>query len=158
MGKITLAYFIRPYTPSEAPPDSLPPEPSARYGAYLAHTVGGCRACHTPRNLKTGEYLGPFYSGGLSFRSRLHPGFMYVSPNLTPDSATGHIASWSEEAFLRRFRAGLLIPDSPMSWGSYMRMTDDDIRALFRYFKSLPPVRRDNGPVLQPLDGKDAAG
>ena len=92
------------------------------------------------------------------FRSRVRPGYAYASPNLTPDSATGHIAKWSEEFFLQRFRAGLLIPDDPMPWGSLMRMRDGDIRALYRYLQSLPPVRRVNGPIVQPLGDRAAAG
>lgn len=89
LGKIALAYFITPYAPSGAPLAGLTPEPSPRYGEYLAKSLGGCSACHTARSLKTGAYLSPFFSGGLQFRSRLHPGHMYVSPNLTPDQATG---------------------------------------------------------------------
>jgi mono/diheme cytochrome c family protein len=158
LGKITLAYFIKPYGPKAPPSDSFPPEVSAQYGAYLANTACGCRSCHTARNLKTGEYLSPFFAGGLAFHSRLRPGYVYVSPNLTPDTATGHIAAWSEEKFLHRFREGLLIADDPMPWGSYVRMDENDIRALYRYFRSLNPVHQANGPVEQPGNGRPAAG
>jgi mono/diheme cytochrome c family protein len=158
LGKVTLAYFIKPYGPKSPPPDSLPPEPTARYGDYVANTMGRCEACHTPRSLKTGEFLGPPFSGGLPFLSRERPGMMYVSPNLTPDSATGHMARWTEEFFLARFRAGLVIPDSPMPWGPYSRMTDGDLRALYRYLHSLAPVRRDNGPIVQPEKGQAVGG
>src|SRR6185295_17622678 len=71
LGKIALTYFIEPYAPSAPPPADLTPEPSTRYGEYLAKTLGGCGACHTARNLQTGEYLSPFFSGGLRFHSRL---------------------------------------------------------------------------------------
>ncbi len=156
LGKITLAYFLKPYAPEAPPPESLAIEPTVRYGKYVARTVAGCEACHTARSLKTGEYLGPFFSGGLSFHSRMHPGYVYVSPNLTPDSATGRMTTWSEEDFIRRFRLGLLIQDSPMAWGGFMRMTDVDLRALYRYLRSLAPVHRDNGPTFQPEHGKAA--
>jgi mono/diheme cytochrome c family protein len=156
LGKIALMYFIRPYAPSAPPPERLTPEPTTAYGDYLAHALAGCGSCHTARNLETGAYLSPFFSGGLPFKSRLHPGEVYVSPNLTPDAATGHITGWSEEAFVQRFRAGLLIPDSPMPWGGFTRMTDTDLRALYRYLRSLPPVRHDVGPVLQPSHGQAA--
>jgi hypothetical protein len=134
----------------------LTPEPSAGYGEYLATSLGGCGACHTARSLKTGAYLSPFFSGGLQFHSRLQPGRMYVSPNLTPDDATGHITRWSEEDFIKRFRAGLVMPDSPMPWGGFSRMTDTDLRALYRFLHSLPPVRHDVGPTLQPIHGQAA--
>jgi mono/diheme cytochrome c family protein len=148
IGMITLTYFIEPYGPTTPPPESPSPDSSVSYGAYLANTLGRCGSCHTPRNLKTGEYLGPRLSGGLPFDSRDNPGTVYVSPNLTPDPETGHIADWAEEQFVQRMRAGASIPDSPMPWGSYMRMTEPDLRALYRYLRSLDPVHRDNGPMV----------
>ncbi|MCD6024933.1 MAG: cytochrome [Fibrobacteria bacterium] len=149
-GKITLAYFLTPYKPEGMPRARFEPEASAAYGDYLANTVGRCESCHTPRNLKTGEFLGAPLSGGMPFKSRLQPGMMFVAPNLTPDSATGHIAGWSEEFFVRRMQAGAVFPDSPMPWGSYRRMTDTDLRALYRYLRSLKPVRHEVGAPLQP--------
>lgn len=95
-----------------------------------------------------------FFSGGLRFRSRLHPETMYVSPNLTPDTLTGDLTRWSEEDLIRRFRAGPVIPDSPMPWEGFSRMTDTDLRALYRFLHSLAPVRHDVGPTLQPLRGE----
>ncbi len=156
LGKIALTYFIAPYAPHGTPPASLTPAPTATYGAYLAKTLAGCSVCHTARNLETGAYLSAPFSGGLAFRSRLNPGTMYVSPNLTPDPATGHITNWSEDQFIERFRLGLVIPDSPMPWGGFTRMTDTDLRALYRYFRSLAPVHHDVGPVVQPLHGQTA--
>ena len=156
LGKVSLAYFIKPYAPHVSPPENLTPEPTVRYGEYLARTLGGCAACHTARNLQTGEYLSPFFSGGLPFHSRLRPGYVYVSPNLTPDVSTGHITAWSEDDFIHRFRLGLIIPDSPMPWGGFARMTDTDLRALSRYLHSLAPVRHDVGPTVQPVHGQAA--
>ncbi|HAP00154.1 MAG TPA: cytochrome C [Fibrobacteres bacterium] len=156
LGKITLSYFIQPYAPRTTLREKLTPEPSVRYGEYLANTLGGCGACHTARSLKTGEYLSPFFSGGLAFHSHLHPDTVYVSPNLTPDSATGRITAWSEQDFMQRFRAGLLIPDAPMPWGGFSRMTDDDLRALYRYLRSLAPVHHETGPTIQHVHGQAA--
>jgi mono/diheme cytochrome c family protein len=156
LGKLALGYFIEPYAPTSPPPARLTPEPSAEYGEYIARALAGCGVCHTARNLQTGAYLSPMFSGGLAFKSRLHPKSMYVSPNLTPDPATGHIASWSEETFIGRFRLGPLTPDSPMPWGGFQRMTDTDLRALYRYLRSLPPVCHDVGPTVQPAHGQTA--
>jgi mono/diheme cytochrome c family protein len=156
LGKIALTYFITPYAPAQTPPAALTPEPSAGYGEYLAKTLGGCGACHTARNLRTGEYLSPFFSGGLQFHSRLRPDYMFVSPNLTPDPATGHITAWTEAEFIQRFRRGLVFQDSPMPWGGFTRMTDTDLRALYRFLHSLPPVRHEVGPTLQPARGQAA--
>jgi len=156
LGKIALTYFIDPYAPRSVPLESRTPEPSAKYGEYVARTLAGCSSCHTARNLQTGAYLSPFFSGGLPFRSRLHPESMFVSPNLTPDPATGHISSWTEDDFVRRFQHGPIFQDSPMPWGGFRRLTDTDVRALFRYLNSLSPVRHDVGPVLQPAHGQMA--
>ena len=141
---------------SATPPAHVEPEISAKYGDYVANTLAGCPACHTARNLKTGEYLSPFFSGGLAFRAHQHPGYMYVSPNLTPDPETGRLAGWTEDAFVQRFRAGLLLADSPMPWANLTHMTDTDLRALYRYLRSLAPVRRDNGPTMQKEHGSVA--
>jgi mono/diheme cytochrome c family protein len=157
LGKLTLAYALRPYAPAAPPPERMDPDSTASYGAYVARTLAGCPACHTARNLRTGAYLGPPFSGGLPFRAREHRGFVYVSPNLTPDPDTGRITSWSEGDFVTRFHAGLLLHDSPMPWSGFQKMSDTDLRALYRYLQSLPRVRRDNGPVMQ-REGRQAAG
>jgi mono/diheme cytochrome c family protein len=150
LGKITLAYFLTPYAPTHPPRARFNPDATVEYGDYLANTVGRCESCHTPRNLKTGEFLGAPLSGGMPFKSRLQPGMMFVTPNLTPDSATGHITLWSEDLFVQRMRSGAVFMDSPMPWGSYRRMSDTDLRALYRYLQSLKPVRHDVGSPLQP--------
>jgi mono/diheme cytochrome c family protein len=157
LGKITLAYFLRPYGPKRPPiRERFEPEATAEYGDYIANVTGRCESCHTPRNLKTGEFQGAPFSGGMPFQSRGRPGLVYVAPNLTPDSATGVMTGWSEEEFLERMRRGASFADSPMPWGSYRRMTDTDLRALYRYLHSLAPVHRDNGPIVQTV--KDFAG
>jgi mono/diheme cytochrome c family protein len=156
LGKISLVYFITPYSPTTTPAVHLTPEPTAAYGEYIARALAGCGACHTARDLQTGEYLSPPFSGGLAFKSRLHPDSMYVSPNLTPDPSTGHITGWTEDMFVSRFRQGLLYADSPMPWGGFQRMTDTDLRALYRYLHALPPVRHDVGPSVQAAHGQTA--
>jgi mono/diheme cytochrome c family protein len=156
LGRLALTYFIDPYAPTRPIENSIAPEPTAAYGEYVARALAGCAACHTARSLQTGRYLSPPFSGGLAFKSRLHAGMMYVSPNLTPDAATGRITSWTEDAFVTRFRQGPLIEDSPMPWGGFRRMTDVDLRALYKYLRSLSPARHDVGPTVQPLRGQTA--
>jgi hypothetical protein len=77
------------------------------------------------------------------------PTRVLVPPNLTPDAATGRITSWSGDVFVARFRGGSSIPETIMPWGAYSRMTDDDLRAIYRYLRSLPPTRRDTRPTVQ---------
>ncbi len=72
-----------------------------------------------------------------------------VPPNLTPDPKTSPIGLWDEEVFVARFRAGELIPGTPMPWGAYSKMTDDDVRSVYRYLRSLPAVEHEAGPGIQ---------
>jgi hypothetical protein len=76
------------------------------------------------------------------FRRAGHPEEIAVSPNLTPDPETGVMVHWDLAAFIRRFRAGTDGRWSPMPWGAFSRMTDDDLAAMYLYLTSLKPVRR----------------
>lgn len=152
LGQITQAFFLEPFAPSLPLPQFDKPDTSVAYGSYLANTVANCRACHTARNMKTGEFEGPPFAGGLRIARRDPPGVIAVSPNLTPDSTTGVITHFTEEAFIARFKAGLVAPWSPMPWGPFSRMTHHDLAALYRYLKSLEPQYRDNGPSFQVIE------
>lgn len=64
--------------------------------------------------------------------------------NLTPDKATG-LGSWTEQMFIDALRNGkhqgtgrAILP--PMPWNWYRNMTDEDLKAVFAYLQSLPPV------------------
>lgn len=74
---------------------------------------------------------------------------VFVTPNLTPEPRTGRIASWTEDEFLARLRKGASIERSIMPWGSYRRVSDTDLRANYRYLRSLPPVGNETGPSMQ---------
>ena len=43
-----------------------------------------------------------------------------------------------------------VIPGSPMPWQAYARMDEDDLRAIHRYLRTLPPVEHDTGPRMRP--------
>jgi hypothetical protein len=45
-----------------------------------------------------------------------------------------------------------LMDGTPMPWGAFARMTDDDLRAIYRYLRSLRPTRRVVGPAVQQQD------
>jgi len=47
-----------------------------------------------------------------------------------------------------RFRQGRVIPGSPMPWQSFSKLNEDDLRSIYRYLKTVPAVKRDNGPVM----------
>ena len=71
-------------------------------------------------------------------------GISYTA-NLTSDELTG-IGAWTEDIFVNAIRTGRhwgqsrpILP--PMPWQVYRQMTDDDLRAIFAYLKTVPPVR-----------------
>lgn len=97
---------------------------TVEYGSYLAN-VGGCTGCH-----------GPHLSGG---RIPGTPPDIPPSRNLTPQG----IGSWTEADFFRALRTGVR-PDGStinafMPWMATRHMTDDEIRALWLYLRSVPP-------------------
>jgi len=58
--------------------------------------------------------------------------------NLTPDPTTG-IGGWNEEAFIYQLREGTLKP--PMPNLVYGNLSDEDLKAIFAYLQSVPPVK-----------------
>jgi hypothetical protein len=67
------------------------------------------------------------------------------SANLTPDANTG-IGSWSEDTFVRALRTGRHMGVSrpilpPMPWGSFRNLTDQDLRSIYAYLRTVRPVR-----------------
>ncbi len=122
-------------------------------GRYLA-TIMDCTGCHTdgalagapnPERHLAGSQVG-FGIPGL--------GVVYP-PNLTPDPQTG-LASWTEEDLVRVLRTGVrpdgrgLVPVMP--WPSYSALTDEDMRALVAYLRSLPPTHHKVPPMAGPSD------
>jgi mono/diheme cytochrome c family protein len=141
----------------------------AARGEYLV-TIGGCNDCHTPwimgakglepdasRTLSghpekfvmpappkgaDGRWL---WSGAATNTAFAGPWGVSYARNLTPDEVTG-IGIWSEEMFMKTIRSGRhwgvsrpILP--PMPWFNYAKMTDDDLKAVYAYLRTLPPVR-----------------
>jgi len=98
------------------------PGPTAEYGRYLAN-IGGCTGCHYP-NL----------AGGPSLEPGAPP-----AANLTPAA----LGDWTEADFARALRDGVR-PDGvkikefmPVQFTKLM--TDEEIRAVYLYLKTVPP-------------------
>ncbi len=139
LGKAVLAMgMIKPIEPSVTPEKALKQEASVVYGEYLANSVANCVGCHSPRDLKSGEFTGPKFSGGLVFEEETA---IFTTPNLTPDPETGLLATWTEDAFITRIKSGLVHEGTPMPWSSFAMMDEVDIKAIYRYLKSLPPTK-----------------
>lgn len=146
LGKAILAFAIKPIGPSAPVRRHNPPHGSEESGEYMATAVANCASCHTKRNLLTGAFESPRFSGGMVFP--LDKERVIVTPNLTPAKA-GRITTWSEEQFVGRFGAGVGIPGTHMPWRQYQTLTETDVRSIYRYLRTLEPVEQDPGPSLQ---------
>jgi cytochrome c5 len=120
-------------------------EDLVKRGEYLAQ-MGDCIACHT--NTKGGTAA---YAGGLSIDT---PFGTFYSPNITPDKETG-IGKWTEANFIRALKEGRdpqgsnYFPVFPYIY--FAKMTDDDARALYAYFMSIPPIHLENKKLPFPF-------
>jgi mono/diheme cytochrome c family protein len=78
--------------------------------------------------------------------------------NLTPDENTG-IGIWTEEMFIKTIRNGRHMGQSrpllpPMPWQVYRTLTDEDLKAVYAYLRTIPPVHnRVPEPVPPPGTG-----
>lgn len=137
-------------------------------GEYLV-SIMGCHDCHSPKKMgTTGPEIdssralsghpatmpiGPVDPKELeSWVLFNHTATAFIGPwgvsyaaNLTSDQSG--IGGWSEAQFFKAIRQGkykgldnsrVLLP--PMPWMVYANATDDDLRAIFAYLKSTPPV------------------
>jgi mono/diheme cytochrome c family protein len=156
-GKYLAATKLKPAAQVPPPYVAAAPEPSAARGAYLANGPAACRFCHTKHDTMAGfvETSVPF-SGGDVQSDSTDPTSEIQAPNLTPDPGSSPIAGWDEATFLARFRGGKVFPGSGMPWEHFAEMTDADVRSLYRYFRSLPPVRGVAGPSRRPAGWKPA--
>ena len=145
MGKAVKAFLIKPVGPEGEVSKSVKADTTAEYGKYLAHYVTNCNGCHTNRSLMTGAYIGPEFAGG--FKMEGTDGSYCMTPNLTPDPQTGRITKWTQEEFIARFRAPRAIKTSDMPWDQFRKMNDDDLKAIYKYLKSLNPIQNETGPT-----------
>jgi mono/diheme cytochrome c family protein len=136
MGKVIKAFLIKPTNPTEPVKATVKADTTAAYGKHLVMAVANCNECHTKRN-GIGDYVGQPLAGGTEFEEEGKP--TLISPNLTPHPSS-RIYGWSQETFIQRFRLGKLIPYSHMPWQSYGRMTDLELKAIYNYLRTLPPV------------------
>lgn len=149
--------------PGEISKDSL-----INRGAYLV-TIMGCNDCHSPKKMGPhGPVIdSAFMLGGHPANLPIPDAdpsatkaWMLFSPTMTAykgpwgttyaanisSDETG-IGNWTEAQFIKCLREGKLkgmdntrplLP--PMPWDGFGKASDDDLRAIFAYLKSTPPV------------------
>ena len=134
--------YRRPITPEKV---SASPERIAR-GGYIVNQAASCGACHTPRegdSILGGERTDAFLAGG-SVITESELGATVAVPNLTADVETG-LGAWSDDEIMRAIRDGigrdghLMIPMMPFN--SYQHMSDEDLRSVVAYLRTVPAVK-----------------
>jgi mono/diheme cytochrome c family protein len=147
------------------------PAPGAdpvKRGEYLVNAIG-CHDCHTPKRMTANgpelirerllsghpadEALpappapgGPWIvSGSGDTTAWAGPWGTSYAANLTPDPDTG-LGNWTEQMFVNALRTGKHMGSSrpilpPMPWQAYGTMNDEDLKAMFAYLRSIPPLQ-----------------
>ncbi len=156
-------------------------KPSVERGGYLVRIMG-CNHCHTPYKLgpsgpepdmsralsgHPADFAMPApptlanawnWAGAATNTAFVGPWGVSFTANLTPDPETG-LGRWSAETFIASMRTGRhegkgrpILPPMPVE--NLAALSDSDIRDLFAYLQSLPPIRN---RVPQPIDPPEAA-
>jgi mono/diheme cytochrome c family protein len=136
-------------------------------GEYLV-SIAGCNDCHTPWKMgpkgpepdmsrmlsghpETVKLADPpkMTSGWMAaadntFTAWAGPWGISYTAKLTPDQNTG-LGIWEDAMFIKTIRDGRhmgngrpLLP--PMPWPVYRNMTDEDLKSVFAYLRTIPPV------------------
>jgi mono/diheme cytochrome c family protein len=153
-------------------------------GRYLVASIG-CADCHAPKTLGADgpepdmtRFLsghpesdrmpappqlpnGPWMAvASADLTAWSGPWGVSYAINLTPDANTG-IGSWSEDTFVKAIRTGRhmgvarpILP--PMPWTAFRNLTEDDLRAIFAYLRTIPPVHNRVPEPIEPV-ATDAA-
>jgi hypothetical protein len=165
-----------------ADPKQPTPDLVAKGKALVMH--GMCHDCHTPKtfgpkgmDFDWSKSLSGFQAGTKlppMDKRALTPGYWilgngdlmaWVGPwgisyaaNLTPDDQTG-IGLWTEDVFIQAMRTGKhmgagrpILP--PMPWNFVADMSDGELKAVFAYLKSLPPIKNVVPQPVAPPDVK----
>jgi hypothetical protein len=145
-------------------------------GQYLVNMIG-CNDCHTP--LKMGaqgpepdmsralsghpEQMGALppatlpapwlWAGAPTNTAFVGPWGVSYAANLTPDQNTG-LGIWTEEMFVKALRTGKHMGVSrdilpPMPWPAFRNASDEDLKSIYAYLRSLKPIAN-HVPDVQP--------
>jgi hypothetical protein len=144
-------------------------------------SFGGCHDCHTPKTFTAQgpefdmtramsgrpatqtnppvdkRALDPKYWMLMAndLQTFVGPWGISYAANLTPDDQTG-IGLWTEELFVKTLRTGKHLGEGrpllpPMFIEGFKLMPDSDLKAIYAYLRSLPPIKNPvPGPVAPP--------
>ena len=148
---------------TSAAPASQQPAANAQVarGEYLVR-ITGCHDCHSPkvsgmtpdltRALAGRPATTPIPSAtkdevhaSLDLTAWAGPWGTSVASNLTPDPTTGIGTRYNEASFIAAMRTGKkpngTLMQPPMPAEVYQNMTDDDLKAIFAYLRTVKPIR-----------------
>ena len=162
---VTPALFIFGAEKSKKPVNA---DPVAR-GKYLV-AFGGCNDCHTPLKMTDHGPVpdlarmlsghphdtklpspdlkpGPWFAATAGMTAWTGPWGITYAANLTPDTNTG-LGIWTEDMFLKAMRTGRhmgagreILP--PMPWRNLAGLNDEDLKAIYAYLRTIPPIRNE---------------
>lgn len=161
---------------------STPDPQQVKRGEYLVSSMG-CGDCHTPMKMgangpepdvtrllsghpqdmtmppppaMSGPWVGSFAA---TFTAWAGPWGVSYTKNLTPDMETG-LGKWTEENFVATIRTGRemgkgreILP--PMPIPAIQHMTDEDLRAIYAYLRTIPVIKN---KVPEPIPPTAPAG
>jgi len=150
-------------------------------GEYLVEIMG-CHDCHTPMKLgpngpeqdRTRALSGHPENAPVPPNAELPQGYLAMigatftsfkgpwgtsyTRNLTPDKETG-LGDWTVDEFIATMKTGRergkgrpVLPPMPVQ--NLRALSDTDIRALFAYLQSLPPVKNRTPQPVEPTETK----
>ncbi len=122
-------------------PGTFQPDPAQspewNRGAYLVEGLGHCSMCHSPINALGGTSQAQAFEGGLI------PMQAWYAPSLT-SNREGGLGEWSIEDIIALLRTGVSMrgavygPMAEVVYDSLQYLSDQDIRAMAVYLKTLP--------------------
>jgi Cytochrome c len=176
---LSLSACQQPLQPSAA----ASPVNDVKRGQQLV-AVGGCMDCHTPLKMGANgpepdmtrllsghpqEFTAPppklppdgpwNWVGAATSTAFAGPWGISYAINLTPDNETG-LGKWSEQTFVSALKTGKhlgvgrpIMP--PMPWQGYSKYSEPELKAMFAYLRSLPPIKN-RAPEYVPPDQMSA--
>jgi mono/diheme cytochrome c family protein len=124
-------------------------------GRYVVDALAHCGTCHTPKTILGADKNSHYLQGGLLQG--------WYAPNITGDDRKG-IGRWAAEELFNYLKSGAnshAIATATMSEEivhSSSNMTDDDLKAIAVYIKSLKPTSADLATAIAASDPRMTAG
>jgi mono/diheme cytochrome c family protein len=135
------------FQPLPPPEQVAEPDKSDRikYGEYLV-TAGHCDHCHTPTDEHNQPIPGMYLAGGQPLIGYWGPDVKKLitvnSLNLTSDPSG--LSYMNEAMFIKTLRTGQVqarLLSNIMPWAFFRNLTDNDLKAMFAYLRTVKPVQ-----------------